>query len=217
VRLALTETPVFAKAADKRVKVPMFTVVRHHSRELGIGILLALSTMVLFYVMTVFTLSWGTSQLGFTRNRFLMFQLVGAVAFAVGVPIAAMLAERGRRKVGLQVNMAIVVFGLLFAPLFHAGTVGALALIIAGMALIGLVYGPLGTQLSETFPTTVRYSGTSIAYNLSAILGASLAPYAATWLAQNHGLRYVGYYVAASGVLSAVGLLLVRETSGSEL
>ena len=113
--------------------------------------------------------------------------------------------------------MTIVAFGIAFAPLFQAGAVGAIALTIAGMGLIGLVYGPLGTQLSEQFPTTVRYSGTSIAYNLSAILGASLAPYAATWLAKNHGLEYVGYYVAASRVLSALGLVLVRETSGSEL
>jgi MFS family permease len=217
VRLAITETPVFAKAAERRERVPMFTVVRHHSRALGVGILLGLSTMVLFYVMTVFTLSWGTSEMGFTRNRFLVFQLIGAFAFAVGVPVAAVLAERGRRRVGLQVNMAIIVFGLLFAPLFQAGAAGAIALTIAGMALIGLVYGPLGTQLSETFPTTVRYSGTSIAYNLSAILGASLAPYAATWLAHNHGLQYVGYYVAASGALSALGLVLVGETRDAEL
>jgi MFS family permease len=195
----------------------MFTVARHHARALGVGVLISLSTFVLFYVMTVFTLSWGTSELGFTRNRFLVFQLIGAVAFAVGVPIAAVLAERGRRRVGIQVNLAIMAFGIAFAPLFQAGATGAVALTVAGMGLIGLVYGPLGTQLSEQFPTTVRYSGTSIAYNLSAILGASLAPYAATWLAQNHGLQFVGYYVAASGALSTLGLLLVRETSGSEL
>ena len=114
-------------------------------------------------------------------------------------------------------NFAIVVFGLLFRPLFQAGGLGALVLTVVGMALIGLVYGPLGTQLSEQFPTTVRYSGTSIAYNLSAILGASLAPYAATWLAQHHGLHSVGYYVAASGILSGVGLLLVHETRDTTL
>jgi metabolite-proton symporter len=217
VRLAITETPVFAKAAHQRVRLPMLTVARDHFRPLAVGILIALSTFVLFYVMTVFTLSWGTSELGFTRNRFLVFQLAGAVAFAIGVPVAAVLAERGRRRVGIGINLAIVAFGLAFAPLFEAGGAGALMLTLAGMGLIGLVYGPLGTQLSEQFPTEVRYSGTSITYNLSGIIGASLAPYVATWLAQHHGLHAVGWYIAASGILAIVGLVMVRETRDAEL
>src|SRR5690606_18919531 len=167
-----------AKAAEQRVRLPMFRVMRHHAPALAIGILISLSTFVLFYVMTVFTLSWGTSEMGFTRNTFLLFQLAGAVAFAVTIPIAAWLAERGRRAVAVWSNLLIVGFGVAFATLFEAGTIGALALTLLGMGLIGLVYGPLGTQLSEQFPTTVRYSGTAITYNLGGIVGASLAPYA---------------------------------------
>lgn len=217
VRLRITETPVFAKAAEQRVRLPMFRVMRHHAPALAIGILISLSTFVLFYVMTVFTLSWGTTEMGFTRNRFLLFQLAGAVAFAITIPLAAWLAERGRRTVAVWSNLLIVGFGVAFAALFEAGTIGALALTLLGMGLIGLVYGPLGTQLSEQFPTTVRYSGTAITYNLGGIVGASLAPYAATWLAQHHGLNAVGWYVAASGVAALVGILVVRETRGVEL
>ncbi len=212
VRLAITETPVFAKAAEHRVRIPMLSVARHHFRPLAIGVLVGLSTFVLFYVMTVFTLSWGTTALGYSREEFLVFQLLGAVAFAIGVPIAAALAERGRRGVTIWVNLAIIAFGLVMAPLFDSGPTGALMMTVAGMALIGLVYGPLGTQLSEQFPTPVRYSGTSITYNISAIFGASLAPYAAMWLAQHHGLQAVGWYLSASGALSLIGLLMIRET-----
>lgn len=211
VRLAITETPVFAEAASRRVRVPLAEVVRSHSRVLGIGVLVALSTFVLFYVMTVFTLSWGTTALGFSRDEFLVFQLVGAVAFAIGIPMAARLAEHARRRTTIIINVGIVLFGLAFARLFEAGTTGAFIATILGMGLIGLVYGPLGTQLSEQFPTSVRYSGTSVAYNLSAILGASIAPYVATWLAQHHGLASVGWYVAASGVLAIVGLAMIGE------
>jgi MFS family permease len=85
------------------------------------------------------------------------------------------------------------------------------------MCLIGLVYGPLGTLLSELFPTPVRYSGTSLTFNLAGIFGASLAPYAATWLAQNHGLEYVGFYLSAAAVLSLAGLLFIRETKDTSL
>lgn len=217
VRLRITETPVFAKAADARVRLPMLAVTRHHFPAVLVGTLITLSTMVLFYVMTVFTLSWGTGELGFTRNRFLLFQLAGAVAFAMTIPLAAWLAERGRRAVAVWSNLLIVAFGLAFAPLFAAGAVGALVLSLLGMGLIGLVYGPLGTQLSEQFPTTVRYSGTAITYNLGGIVGASLAPYAATWLAQHHGLQAVGWYLTASGIAALLGIALVRETREVEL
>ncbi len=217
VRLAITETPVFANAAPERVRLPMLSVFRHHLPVLAVGVLLSLSTFVLFYVMTVFTLSWGTAEMGITRNRFLLYQLGGAVAFAVTIPIVAMLAERGRRVVGVWSNLLVVAFGLAFAPLFNAGDTGALVMSIVGMGLIGAVYGPLGTHLSEQFPTTVRYSGTAITYNLGGILGASLAPYASIWLARNYGLAAVGWYIAASGALALVGIALVRETRDAEL
>jgi MFS family permease len=86
-----------------------------------------------------------------------------------------------------------------------------------GFGLTGLVYGPLGTVLSELFPTAVRYTGSSIAFNLAGIFGASLAPYAATWLAQQHGLQYVGYYISAVAVLSLIGLMATRETKDTDL
>ena len=86
-----------------------------------------------------------------------------------------------------------------------------------GLALMGLTYGPLGTVVSELFPTPVRYTGSSLAFSAAGILGASLAPYAATWLARTHGLPFVGYYLSASAVLTFLGLLCVRETKDDDL
>ena len=99
----------------------------------------------------------------------------------------------------------------------HGGTAGAVTMMVLGMSLMGLVYGPLGTVLSELFPTSVRYSGSSLTFNLAGIFGASLAPYAATYLATTYGLRYVGYYLSASAVLSIAGLLATRETKDETL
>jgi MFS family permease len=86
-----------------------------------------------------------------------------------------------------------------------------------GLALMGFTYGPLGTVVSELFPTSVRYTGSSLAFSMAGILGASLAPYIATWLAKNYGLQYVGYYLTASAVLTFFGLFLIRETKDSDL
>jgi MFS family permease len=87
---------------------------------------------------------------------------------------------------------------------------------VLGLSIIGLTYGPLGTLLSELFPAEVRYTGASLSFNLAGILGASLAPYIATWLATTHGLQYVGYYLSGSALLSLVALLLTsREPVGA--
>jgi metabolite-proton symporter len=219
VRLAISETPVFQEALSRRerVKVPVVTVFRHHSRTLVLGTLTSLATFVLFYLMTVFTLSWGTTALGYSREMFLVMQLCGVVFFALTIPIGAKLAERGRRRTLMGVTLAIAAFGFVMAPLLEAGPVGALLTMIVGLSLMGVTYGPLGTVLSELFPTTVRYTGASLTFNLAGIFGASLAPYIATALANAYGLQYVGYYLSAAAMLTLLGLLGTWETKDEVL
>jgi MFS family permease len=219
VRLTITETPVFqeARARGEQVKVPVVAVFRDHAKTLVAGVMVSLATFVLFYLMTVFALSWGVSALGFTREKFLLMQLFGVLFFALTIPISALLAERGRRRVMLWVTVAIAIFGLFLGPIFKAGTPGAAVTLALGLGLMGLTYGPLGTVISEIFPTPVRYTGSSLAFSLAGILGASLAPYIATWLARTYGLQYVGYYLALSAVISFCGLLWIRETKDDDL
>jgi MFS family permease len=214
VRLTITETPVFQQAAmrEQRAKVPMLAVIREHPRTLVLGTLASIETFVLFYLMTVFALSWGTSVLGYSRNTFLVIQLIGVVFFALAIPISAVIAERGRRRTLIWVTIAIGAFGLVMPPMLSSGLVGATMAMVIGLSLMGLTYGPLGTTLSELFPTRVRYTGSSLTFNLAGIFGASLAPYIATWLAQNYGLQYVGYYVVAAAALTLIGLVAIRET-----
>ena len=220
VRLSITETPVFQAAAARRgarAQVPMLSVFRHHLRPVLAGILVCLATFTLFYLVTVFALSWGTTTLHYDRGTFLILELIGVLFFALTIPIAAWLAERGRRAVMISVTVLIGVFGLVLEPLFTAGMRGALAMMTIGLALMGFTYGPLGTLVSELFPTNVRYTGSSLAFSLAGILGASLAPYVATWLATNYGLKYVGYYLTAVAALTLVGLLMIRETKDTNL
>jgi MFS family permease len=219
VRLTITETPVFREVLTRRerVTVPMFVVFREHPRTVLIGVLVSLATFVLFYLMTVFALSWGTTALGYSRQTFLLMQLFGVVCFALTIPFAAMLAERGRRSTLIGVTIAIALFGLVLPPLLTSGTIGALLAMAIGLSLMGMTYGPLGTVLSELFPAAVRYTGSSLTFNLAGIFGASLAPYVATWLAKTYGLRYVGYYLSLAALLTLVGLLASRETKDQDL
>jgi hypothetical protein len=113
----------------------------------------------------------------------------------------------------MWVSGAIAAYGLLFAPLFGSGSlIGVTAFLSLGLALMGLTYGPLGTTLSELFPTAVRYTGSSLTFNLAGIFGASLAPYIATTLATNYGLHTVGWYLSAAALLTLAALWATRET-----
>ena len=219
VHLTIRETPVFEAMAKRKAQmgVPILTVFRRHTREVIAGVLTCFATFVLFYLMTVFALSWGTTALHYDRSSFLVMQLIGVLFFAVTIPISAWLAERGRRPVMFGVTALIGMFGLLLAPLFAGGLPGALTMMIIGLALMGITYGPLGTVVSELFPTEVRYTGSSLAFSTAGILGASLAPYIATSLATRFGLAFVGYYLTASAGITFLGLLLIRETSTQDL
>jgi metabolite-proton symporter len=213
VRLRLHETPAFQRAIanNERVRLPMLTVVRDHPGVLVLGTFAATATFVLFYLMTVFALSWGTSALGYARKDFLILQMIGVLFFALTIPLSALIADRrGRTAMLIAATLGIIVFGFVLAPLFGSGgTLGVLAFLAIGLALMGLTYGPLGTALAELFPTAVRYTGASLTFNLAGIVGASLAPYIATWLAGHHGLAWVGYYLSIAGTVTLIALLML--------
>src|SRR6202000_2078005 len=126
-------------------------------------------------------------------------------------------AQRGRRLVMGIATGLIFVFGLFLGPIFAAGTLGAVLTLAIGFALMGITYGPLGTIISEIFPTSVRYTGSSLAFSLAGILGASLAPNIATYLATTRGLAWGGYYLSGAAVLTFLGLLSIRETKDDDL
>jgi metabolite-proton symporter len=224
VRLTLHETPAFAKivASGERVKAPMVEVFRTNWPAVVLGTLIMLATYVLFYLMTVFSLGFGTDPvagLGYDRSQFLVFLLVGVVFFGVFTPVAGLLADRfGRKPVLVWVTVAIIVFGFAMGPLMGGGgTVGVLAFLIVGLSLMGLTFGPMASVLPELFPTKVRYTGASVAYNLAGLLGASFAPYIATWLAGTLGLAWVGGYLVLVGAITLVALLISRETRDDSL
>jgi metabolite-proton symporter len=211
VRLNITETPAFLEAAAKgsHVAVPMIAVFRSHLRALILGTLGAVATFVIFYLLTVFCLSWGTTRFGYTRETFLVIQLTGVLFFGLSIPCSASLAGRiGRRLTLILASAAILLFGIFLGPLFSAGTAGVVATMIIGFILMGMTYAPLGTFLSELFPVEVRYTGASIGFNFAGILGASLAPYAATSLAISHGLGAVGLYLAVMAAISLTALMV---------
>jgi metabolite-proton symporter len=215
IRLKITETPSFANALEtkKQVRIPILTILKSYKWELIFGTLAAVATFVTFYLMTVFSLSWATSDLGFSRRDFLIIQLFSILFFVAGIPVSAVLADQlGRKRVLVFISTLILLFGFSFSFFMESGSTPMITTFVCiGMGLMGLTYGPLGTFLSELFPTEVRYSGASLTFNLAGILGASFAPLIAIWLAKSYGIGYVGLYLSAAALISVLAYLAIRK------
>lgn len=210
VRLSITETPEFQKAIDKaeRVAVPGIELLRNHKRSLVLGTFVGLLTFVFFYICTAYLLSYNVKVVGLSFVDALKVQIFGAVVFGIANVAAGLLADRiGRRELLLGSSVLIGVFSFALAPLLSSGIGGIYLFTLVAMALFGLNYGVIGAALAAPFPTAVRYTGSSITFNMAGIFGASLAPYIATWLQANYGLHYIGYYLLAAVVIT-VGCIL---------
>ncbi|MDB6452052.1 MFS transporter [Falsirhodobacter sp. 20TX0035] len=205
VRLSITETPDFQKAIDKheRVAVPAAEIFTSYKRSLFLGTFVALATFVLFYIGTAYLLSYNTKVIKMPLLEAIEIQLLGAIAFGLFIPIVGKLGDRfGRRQVLTWVTVGIALFSFALAPLWSMGTSGIIIFVLIGMALMGMTYGLIGTALAAPFPTRVRYTGSSLTFNFAGIFGASLAPYAATYLQSNYGLHAVGYYLGGAAVIT---------------
>ena len=214
VRLSITETPAFQKAIDQeeRVAVPVAELFRHHKRSLALGTFVALATFVLFYIGTAYLLSYNVKVLKIPFLDALEVQILGSIVFGIFIPFAGKLAERfGRREILILTTVLIGAFSFLLPGLMSGGEGSIFLFAALAMALMGMTYGLIGTALAAPFPTTVRYTGSSITFNMAGIFGASLAPYIATWLQVNYGMAYVGYYLCAAAVITLACILLSRK------
>ena len=221
IRLKLHETPAFQKVLDKQkeVNIPFKEVLTKHTGKLILGTVAAICTFVVFYLTTVFALNWGTTKLGYARGEFLELQLFATLCFAAFIPLSAIFAEKfGRKTTSIGVCIAAAIFGLFFSSMLESGNILIVFLFLCtGLAIMGLTYGPIGTVLSELFPTSVRYTGSALTFNLAGIFGASFAPLIATKLAETYGLYAVGYYLTDASLLSLVAFLLIRETKNDDV
>jgi metabolite-proton symporter len=230
VRLRLTETPVFRRALQRgeRVQAPLAEVFRTSLPQLVIGTFVMLATYTLFYIVTTWMLSYiigarppKGSGLGLEYAEALRMQLIAVLFFAATLPVTGWLSDRfGRRRPLLIITAGIMAFGALFGPLLagnRASTTSVLLLLVIGMCLMGLTFGPMSAVLPELFPTNVRYTGSGISYNVASILGAAVAPFIAAWLVANYGVAYVGVYLSLAAAVTFVALLVMNETSSSSL
>jgi metabolite-proton symporter len=240
VRLRLAETPVFLKSLQTvspdldgghdvhgstssprtaYIKAPLAQLLSHHAAPLLLGAQSIVVCYALFYITTVFALSYGVTTLHIPRPQFLVMLCVAVLFMAAATPLAAWAGDRhGRRPVLLIGGGAAFLSGFLLEPMLNSGSSWQItAFLSIELFLMGATFAPLGALLPELFPTPVRYTGAGAAYNLGGILGASLAPYIAQRLVATGGLNWVGGYVSVAAGISVVAVWLMRETRDEEL
>ena len=232
MRLTMHESHVYREAeSEGKVKAaPVQEVFANHWKPVLQGTFIMVATYVLFYIMTAFAQVYSKSPaklsefghptgLGIPANTFTGFLMISAVVFGIFISLSGIYADKiGRRRFLIWVSAAMLVFGLSMPWFLTNGTpMSVFAFLIIGMILMGLTFGPMAALLPELFPTEVRYSGASLAYNFSAIIGASLATLVAIEFNEHYGILGVGIYLAVNCALTLAALISTHETKDVDL
>ena len=232
VRLTLHESHVFVEAEEKgkKLKAPVSVVFTKHFKPMVIGTFIMVATYSLFYIMTAFAQAYSRTSatlseagypmgLGIPANTFTGLLLMSAIVFAIFISISGLYADKiGRRKWLIWTTVSILIFALCMPLFLGNGTpVSVFAFLVIGMALMGMTFGPMAALLPELFPTEVRYSGASLAYNIASIIGATIAAMISLKINALYGLMGVGIYLAINAFLTLLALLASKETKNVDL
>lgn len=232
VRLTLHESHVFVEAEEKgkKLKAPVSVVFTKHFKPMVIGTFIMVATYSLFYIMTAFAQAYSRTPatlseagypmgLGIPANTFTGLLLMSAIVFAIFISISGLYADKiGRRKWLIWTTASILIFALCMPLFLGNGTPASVfAFLVIGMALMGMTFGPMAALLPELFPTEVRYSGASLAYNIASIIGATIAAMISLKINALYGLMGVGIYLAINAFLTLLALLASKETKNVDL
>jgi MFS family permease len=221
VRSTLSESPQFeaadAKVADALEPAPAIQALTQRPVGVAIGAGLKFGENIAYYVVTSVSIAYLAEATHAKRTIGLNALLIGSFAEMLTLPLFAWLSDRlGRRPVYTFGALAMALWVFVFFGLLHGGTAGAAILALAvALVLHGAMYGPQAAFISELFPTRYRYSGASIAYQVTSIFAGSLAPIIAlTLLQRTHSATPIAIYVALACLVSAAAALMARETKG---
>lgn len=218
IRVKVAESPDFEQMKEKgaKVEVPVAEVLKHHRRALLVVVGARLAEVTWFYTVVTFSLAYATGTLGIARSVMLDATIWGAAVALFTMPLFGMLGD----KIGHKWVFMVGTLGILAcAPVFFhlLGTRDTGWIILAVCLAVGLVYaclyGPEGTLFSSQFPAEVRYTGISLAVQVSGAIGGGLAPIVATWLLAKGGgdPQYVVWYLSILGVIALFSAWLMRS------
>jgi MFS family permease len=222
IRLGILETPVFQKLLDedKVEKAPIIEVIKKQPKEIILSALLRMSEQAPFYIFTAFVFAYAVGTLKMERNFILIAVMVAACVEFVTIPLAGHISDRiGRRRMFLIGAAVTGLFGFLYFGMIDTAIPSAVFIAIV-LSLIphGMQYGPEAALIAESFTPRLRYSGSSLGYQLASIIAGGPSPLIATALfAAYHSGYAIAIFIAACAVISLVAAAFMPDYTGKDI
>ncbi|HUJ99856.1 MAG TPA: MFS transporter [Stellaceae bacterium] len=222
VRLGILETPVFQKlvSEQKIERAPIVEVIAKQPREILLSALLRMAEQAPFYIFTAFIFAYAVGTLKLSRDLILTAVLVASLVSFITIPLSGHISDRiGRRKMYLIGAAVMGLFGFLYFGMVDTAIPSAVFIAIV-LSLIphDMMYGPQAALIAEAFTPRLRYSGSSLGYQLASVIAGGPAPIIATALFAAYGSGYaVAIYIAACAVVSLVSAAYMPDYTGKDI
>jgi MFS family permease len=222
IRLGIMETPVFAKlVAEKKIeKTPMLEVIRRHPKEILLSAFARMAEQAPFYIFTAFVFSYGTGTLHVSRDFLLTAVLAASLLSFFSIPFFGHLSDRiGRKNMYMIGAIVTGVFGFIYFGMLNTGSAAIIFIaIILSLIPHDMMYGPQAALIAESFTGRLRYSGSSLGYQLASIIAGGPAPLIAAWLFGTYHTPYaIAWYIAGCAVLSVVATAFMTDYTGKDI
>src|SRR3954454_3730553 len=206
IRLQILETPMFAKVIKEKSvkKAPVLEVIKKHPKEIVLSALIRMSEQMPFYVVTAFVLAYLTDDdHGYSNNFVLAGTLIAAAIEFCLVPVFGNLSDQvGRKRLYMTGAALMGVWGFVYFAMLDSGVSWLVFLALAvGLIPHAMQSGPQASLIAESFPTSMRYGGAGLGYQLVSVVAGGPAALVATWLIHQFGTGYaVSAYIAVSAI-----------------
>lgn len=222
IRLGILETPVFSKlVAERQVdRTPMLTVIREYPKEILLSAFARMSEQAPFYIFTAFVFSYGIGTLHVSRDFLLTAVLSASILSFVSIPLCGHISDQIGRKNMYMIGAAVTgVFGFIYFAMLNTGSLTIIFLaIILSLIPHDMQYGPQAALIAENFTGRLRYSGSSLGYQLASVIAGGPAPLIATWLFGTfHSATAIAVYIAICAVMSLVATAMMTDYTGKDI
>lgn len=222
IRLGILETPVFTKLiAERQVdRTPMLTVIREYPKEILLSAFARMSEQAPFYIFTAFVFSYGIGTLHVSRDFLLIAVLAASVLSFVSIPLCGHISDQIGRKNMYMIGAAVTgIFGFVYFAMLNTGSPAIIFLaIILSLIPHDMQYGPQAALIAESFTGRLRYSGSSLGYQLASVIAGGPAPLIATWLFGTfHSATAIAVYIAICAVVTLVATAMMTDYTGKDI